>query len=74
MKIGDVVRLRPASPLRDLLEPWANASGRVAYTYQDDDDDGLRISVAFEGPEEGFTSPLSAEEFVLDEVRSGEPF
>lgn len=52
----------------------AGSSGRVAYTYQDDDDDGLRISVALDGPEAGFTSPLSAEEFERDDVRPGEPF
>ncbi len=46
----------------------------MAYTYQDDDDDGLRISVALDGPEAGFTSPLSAEEFERDDVRPGEPF
>ena len=74
MKVGDVVRLRPASPLHDLLEPWAGERGRVAYTYQDDDDDGLRISVAFEGPDAGYTSPLSSEEFMLDDMRPGEPF
>ena len=74
MKVGDVVRLQPSSPLRVLLEPWAKASGRVAYTHQDDDDDGLRISVAFDEPEAGYTSPLSAEEFEPDDVRLGEPF
>ena len=73
MKVGDVVRLRPTSPLHDLLEPCARDRGRVAYTYQDDDDDGLRISVAFEGPEAGHTSPLSADEFVLDDGGPGEP-
>ncbi len=74
MKVGDVVRLKPTSPLRDLLEQWAGISGRVAYTYQDDDDDGLRISVAFDDPEPGYTSPLAAEEFEPDNMRPGEPF
>ena len=74
MKVGDVVRLKPASSLRVLLEPWAGASGRVAYTHQDDDDDGLRISVKFDRPEPGYTSPLSADEFEPDALRPGEPF
>lgn len=71
MKIGDTVRLRPDSPLRARLEPFADAIGRVIDTYQDDDDDGLRIGVAFPDQIYGFLAPLSAEDFVLDPGRPG---
>ena len=74
VKVGDAVRLKPTSILRDLLEPWADDVWRVARTYQDDDDDGLRISVALGERCEGYTSPLSAEEFEPDQRRPGEPF
>ena len=66
MRIGDAVRLKADSPVRARLEPFADAVGRVIDTYQDDDDDGLRIAVAFPGQAYGFLSPLSAEDFVLD--------
>lgn len=74
MKVGDHVRLRPRSQLRDLLAPWAGIVGQVVATYQDDDDDGLRIAVAFPPPNEGYTSPLSAEDFEVATDRPGEPF
>ena len=74
IKVGDAVRLRPESDLRELLEPWADAVWRVARTYQDDDDDGLRIAVALGDPCEGYTSPLSADEFEPDHDRPGDPF
>ncbi|RYB03280.1 hypothetical protein [Lichenibacterium ramalinae] len=73
MKIGDAVRLRPGSCLRERLEPFADAVGCVVDTYQDDDDDGLRIGVAFPDQVYGFLAPLSADEFVLHPGRPGEP-
>lgn len=71
MRIGDAVRLKADSPLRARLEPFADAIGRVIDTYQDDDDDGLRIAVAFPGQAYGFLSPLSAEDFVVDRDPAG---
>lgn len=73
VKIGDAVRLKACSPLRELLEPWVDAVGRVTDAVQVDDDE-LRIYVAFADPLEGYTSPLSADEFELDGGRPGEPF
>ena len=74
MKIGDAVRLRPGSPLRARLAPFDDVVGCVIDTFQDDDDDGLRIGVAFPDQLYGFLAPLSAEEFVLDLSRPDEPF
>ena len=74
MKIGDAVRLKPDSPLRERLAPFADTVGCVVDTYQDDDDDGLRIGVAFPIQLYGFLAPLSAEEFVLDQGQPDEPF
>ena len=71
VKVGDAVRLKPASALREFLEPWADEVWRVARTYQDDDDDGLRISVALGDPAQGYTSPLSAEEFEIAQGHRG---
>ena len=65
MNAGDLVRLKVGSPLGELLGSAACVVGRVCRTYQDDDDDGLRIAVVFGEPEEIFTSPLPAEEFEL---------
>lgn len=73
VKVGDAVRLKPSSSLRELLEPWADDVWRVARTYQDDDDDGLRISVALGDRCEGYTAPLSAEEFEPDHSCLSEP-
>lgn len=72
VKVGDSVRLKPTSGLRELLEPWADDVWRVARTYQDDDDDGLRISVALGDRCAGYTAPLSAEEFELDQSCLGQ--
>ena len=69
VKVGDTVRLKPGSDLRGMLEPWADAVWRVARTYQDDDDDGLRISIALGDPSTGHTSPLPADEFEFDASR-----
>ena len=74
MKIGDAVRLRPGSPLRARLAPFADAVGCVVDTFQDDDDDGLCIGVAFSDQLYGFLTPLSAEEFVLDLIHPDKPF
>ena len=72
MRIGDTVRLRPGSPLRGLLEPFADEVGRVVDTHQVDDD-GLRTSVAYPDQLYGWLTPLSAEEFVVDLSRPDEP-
>ena len=74
MRIGDKVRLRPGSPLRERLEPFADEVGHVVDTHQVDDDDGLRISVAYPDQLHGWLTPLSAEEFVVDLSRPDEPF
>ena len=73
IRVGDAVRLRPESPLREVLEPWADAVGRVHIVFdQLDDDDGLRIAVAYPGSHSAYTSPLSAEDFVrVDHLGEG---
>lgn len=73
MRIGDTVRLKADSPLRDRLQPFADQAGRVVDTYQDDDDDGLRIAVAYADQLYGWLAPLSAEEFVVDPGRPDAP-
>ena len=74
MRVGDPVRLRPDSPLRARLAPFADQVGEVVDTYQVDDDDGLRIAVAYPDQLYGWLAPLSAEEFVVDRSRPDEPF
>ena len=74
MRIGDAVRLKPDSPLRTRLAPFADDVGCVIEIFQDDDDDGLRIAVAYPDQLFGWLSPLSAEEFVVNPSRPGEPF
>ena len=74
MRIGDTVRLKPGSPLRERLMPFADEAGCVVDTYQDDDDDGLRIAVAYADQLYGWLAPLSAEEFTVDLTRPDEPF
>ena len=73
MRVGDPVRLRPDSPLRERLAPFADDVDEVVDTYQDDDD-GLRIAVAYPDQLYGWLAPLSAEEFVVDFSRPDEPF
>ena len=48
MRVGDPVRLKADGPLRERLEPFADDVGIMVDTFQDDDDDGLRIAVACE--------------------------
>ena len=74
MRVGDPVRLKTGSPLRARLAPFADEVGQVVDTYQDDDDDGLRIAVAYADQLYGWLEPLSAEEFVVDRSRPDEPF
>ena len=74
MRIGDTVRLRTDSPLRERLQPFADEVGWIVDTYQDDDDDGLRIAVAYPDQMYGWLAPLSAEDFVLDAGRPDAPF
>ena len=74
MRVGDPVRLKADSPLRERLEPFADEVGRVVETHQVDDDDGLRISVAYHDQLHGWLASLSAEEFGVDYSRPGEPF
>ena len=74
MRVGDPVRLKDDSPLRERLAPFADEVGQVVDTYQDDDDDGLRIAVAYADQLYGWLEPLSAEEFVIDRSRPDEPF
>ncbi len=74
MRVGDPVRLKADSPLRERLAPFADEVGQVVDTYQDDDDDGLRIAVAYADQLYGWLTPLSAEEFVVDRSRPDEPF
>ena len=68
------MRLKADSPLRERLEPYADEVGYVVGTYQDDDDDGLRIAVAYVDQLYGWLAPLSAEEFVVDRSRPDELF
>ncbi len=74
MRVGDPVRLKADSPLRARLAPFADEVGQVVDTYQDDDDDGLRIAVAYPDQLYGWLAPLSGEEFVLDAGQPDEPF
>ncbi len=74
MRVGDPVRLKADSPLRARLAPFADEVGQVVDTYQDDDDDGLRIAVAYPDQLYGWLAPLSADEFVLDAGQPDEPF
>ena len=69
-KIGDAVRLRPGSELYELLEPWADLTGRVAGVY----DDGARIAVDYPAPFEGYTSAVPATEFLPDRPPAEAPF
>ena len=74
MRIGDTVRLKPDSLLGARLDPFADEIGEVVDTYQDDDDDGLRIAVAYADQLYGWLAPLSADEFVVDRSRPDDPF
>ena len=75
MRVGDPVRLRPDSPLRERLAPFADDVGCVRIVYdQLDDDEGLRIAVAYPDQLYDWLAPLSAEEFVIDLSRPDEPF
>ncbi len=74
MRVGDPVRLKTDSPLRERLAPFADEVGQVVDTYQDDDDDGLRIAVAYPDQLYGWLAPLSAEDFVVEPSRPDEPF
>lgn len=74
MRIGDSVRLKPGSMLRERMEPFSDENGCVVDTFQDDDDDGLRIAVAYADQLYGWLTPLSAEEFVVDLTRPDAPF
>ncbi|MGI3903083.1 MAG: hypothetical protein ACRYGP_30455 [Janthinobacterium lividum] len=74
MKVGDVVRLKPDSYLRERLAPFADEVGCVVDTCQVDDDDGLRVNVRFPDQLYGWLAPLSADEFVVDLRRPDEPF
>ena len=61
-KIGDAVRLRDGSDLRELLAPFDEATGYV-YTAQPD---GEQIVVHYPWPIELYTSAIAASEFVPD--------
>ena len=69
-KIGDAVRLRPGSDLHELLEPWADLTGRVAGVY----DDCARIAVDYPAPFEGYTFAVLATEYVPDLVSAEAPY
>ena len=73
MRIGDAVRLKPDSPLRERLAPFADAVGTVVDTSQVDDDE-LCIAVLYPDQLHGWLSPLSAEDFAVEPRRTGEPF
>lgn len=74
MRVGDPVRLRVGSALRERFQLFADEVGTVVDTFQDDDDDGLRIAVAWSDQLYGWLVPLSAEDFVVDHSRPGAPF
>ncbi len=69
-RIGDAVRLRPGSDLHDLLEPWAELTGRVAGVY----DDGAMVAVDYPPPFAAYTSSMPAAEFVADLSPADAPF
>ena len=62
-KIGDAVRLRDGSTLREMVEPWEDATGRVVAVF--DDMDPLRINVLY-GDHGPLLSTAIASEFVAD--------
>ncbi len=74
MRVGDPVRLRTGSSLRERLAPFADEVGTIVDTFQLDDDDGLRIAVAYADQLYGWLTPLSADEFVVDLSHTDEPF
>ena len=69
-KIGDAVRLRAGSELFEMLEPWADLTGRVAGVY----DDGARIAVDYPPPFAAYTSAVPATEYVPDRAPAEAPF
>ena len=69
VEVGDAVRLKSDSSLREPFEVWADDVWPTARTCQVDHDDGLRISVALGERCEKCTFPLSAEEFEADHSR-----
>ena len=70
-KVGDAVRMRDGSDLRELLEPWDEATGEIIALH--DDADGPRISIRFGDPGPvGLALP--AQEFVPDRALTAAPF
>ena len=68
--IGDAVRLRDGSDLRELLAPFDDAAGYV-YTAQAD---GEQIVVHYPWPIGLYTAGVAAAEFVPDKSLSAAPF
>ena len=69
-RTGDAVRLRPGSDLYELLDAWADLTGRVAGVY----DAGAMISVDYPPPFAAYTSSVPATEFLPDHSAADAPF
>ena len=69
-RTGDAVRLRPGSDLYELLEAWADLTGRVAGVY----DGGAMIAVDYPPPFAAYTSSVPAIDFVHEGSATDAPF
>lgn len=70
LRAGDPVRLRAGSDLQELLEPWADLTGRVAGVSAD----GAMIAVDYPPPFAAYTSAVPAAEFERDPAPADAPF
>lgn len=70
LRTGDPVRLKAGSDLWDLLEPWADLTGRVAGVYAG----GTMIAVDYPAPFEAYTSAVPAADFERDPAPDDAPF
>lgn len=69
-RIGDAVRLKVGSELRDLLAPYDDATGYVFAASPD----GESIAVRYPAPVELYTGAVPASEFVTDRALDEAPF
>ncbi|WP_237482966.1 hypothetical protein [Lichenibacterium dinghuense] len=70
-KLGDAVRLRDGSAMREGLDPWEDATGRVVAIFDDMTPPRLNVMYGEHGP---FLSTVLASEFVADRPFDGAPF
>ena len=70
-KIGDAVRLRDGSNLRDLLDPWDEATAEVTAVFEDPDGSRISLRYGVPGP---VAFALPARDFVPDRPLATAPF